>query len=404
MNVCYVLISIGWGGAEQVTYELIKNLRKNGIFVTLIINQEIVDHFSDLQGIDIVNMGNLYSTIELIKNSIFPTRISTEYKKQSQSTIAVLINELLRLLFFLRIKNYLISLLDSQEVDIIHSHLKNADILVYLLESNLKCFTTIHGIHILSFLSEKKKLSFLNNLNKRLLEKSLYRMDHLIFVSEFLRKSFVNEIKFEIDQKSSVIHNGVNIAGLRDLTGNKSSYTNFEGFKMLFPGGAKHSKGGDILITALSKIKNQMQDFHLFVALDVPEDHLIKKMVEKHELAENVIFLGFLEKREYINLLNNVDVLVMPSRREGFSIAQLEAMALGKPIIAGKTGGTPELIKDYRNGILVQPEVDEVSKAILELYEDKNLREIISKNNLTDIENFNWNNNIKKYIHLYESA
>lgn len=405
MKVCYVLISIGWGGAEQVTYELIKNLINNGVSVTLLINQEIVDYFSSIQGINIVNIGNLYNTSELLKKIIFPTKITTTHKKQSSSTIAVILNELFRPILFLRIKNYLNALLDDQEVKIIHSHLKNADILVYLLKTDLKCFSTIHGLHILSFLNEKKRLSFFNKLNKRLLEKSLARMDHIIFVSDFLCKSFENKIKFDIYQKSSVIHNGVDISHLKKLTGNKTLYDKeFNGFKMLFPGGAKHSKGGDILIVALGKIKNKIRDFRLFVALDVPEDHFIKQMVEKKGLNENIIFLGFLEKKKYINILNSVDILVMPSRREGFSIAQLEAMALGKPIIAGKTGGTPELIKNYRNGILVLPEPEDLSHAILELYENKNLRDTLSKNNLSDIEKFDWKKIIKEYIHLYETT
>jgi len=93
----------------------------------------------------------------------------------------------------------------------------------------------------------------------------------------------------------------------------------------------------------------------------------------------------------------------MPSKLESFGITYIEAMAMGKPIVAANTSSVPEVIIDRRNGILTDLDSDSVADAILRLYHDKSLREQIAKNNLEDANRFDWNSITDQYLFLYKS-
>lgn len=80
----------------------------------------------------------------------------------------------------------------------------------------------------------------------------------------------------------------------------------------------------------------------------------IKKLISQLGLDDRLIFTGFIE--DQIKLYSNIDVLVQSSKSEGFGRALIEAMAMGIPVIAAKTGGTPEIVKNNLTGYLFPPE------------------------------------------------
>jgi glycosyltransferase involved in cell wall biosynthesis len=80
-------------------------------------------------------------------------------------------------------------------------------------------------------------------------------------------------------------------------------------------------------------------------------------------------------------LLNCIDVYCLPSLWEGLSIALLEAMAMGKAIIATPTDGTKELLTDKENGLVVDfNNQQQLADAILSFFDDQSLFEKCSKN------------------------
>ncbi len=80
----------------------------------------------------------------------------------------------------------------------------------------------------------------------------------------------------------------------------------------------------------------------------------------------------------------------------------LEAGAIGLPIIATAVGGTEEIIKNYKNGILVKPHnITQLRKKILELIKNKELREKLGRNAQEVVrKKFNWDNNIKRFVEI----
>jgi len=79
--------------------------------------------------------------------------------------------------------------------------------------------------------------------------------------------------------------------------------------------------------------------------------------------------------------LKEIDIMVLPSLREGLPMVALEAMASGVPVIATRVGGTPEVISDRETGLLVASEDLRALKASIEsLITDKNLMEQLRNN------------------------
>ena len=81
-------------------------------------------------------------------------------------------------------------------------------------------------------------------------------------------------------------------------------------------------------------------------------------------LAGVVHFLG--PRPDVPDLLNAMDIFVLPSYSEGMSLALLEAMAAGLPVIATAVGGTPEVVTDGENGLLIPPRDAEALAGALE--------------------------------------
>ena len=79
----------------------------------------------------------------------------------------------------------------------------------------------------------------------------------------------------------------------------------------------------------------------------------VKALAASLGLAGVVHFLG--PRPDVPDLLNAMDIFVLPSYSEGLSLALLEAMAAGKPVIATAVGGTPEVVTDGDNGLLIPP-------------------------------------------------
>jgi len=79
----------------------------------------------------------------------------------------------------------------------------------------------------------------------------------------------------------------------------------------------------------------------------------LEKQARDMEISTNVVFLGHREDTD--QLLQAMDIFVLPSMSEGVPMALLEAMAASRPIVASRVGGIPEVVKNGVEGLLVEP-------------------------------------------------
>ena len=129
----------------------------------------------------------------------------------------------------------------------------------------------------------------------------------------------------------------------------------------------------DILINSLSVV-NQMYDAQLIIIGEGPEKQILKNLVKKLNLEENVHFLGF--RDDVVQWMINADIFVTASQVEGSPNSLIEAICLGLPSIATDCPtGPKEILNNGELGILIPMDSEKhMIDAIRLLIEDENLR------------------------------
>lgn len=114
-------------------------------------------------------------------------------------------------------------------------------------------------------------------------------------------------------------------------------------------------KGLDLVLTALSTIKNRFPKLHLTIASDGPARPALEKQTAALNLSNSVDFIGWVEAEKLPALFNSATMVLMPSRViEGFGLVAMEAAMMGRPVVATRSGGLGEVIIDGKTGLLVE--------------------------------------------------
>ncbi len=121
----------------------------------------------------------------------------------------------------------------------------------------------------------------------------------------------------------------------------------------LFVGRVDAEKKLDLLIRAVDFRKKE--DITLAIAGNGSHRKHLEQLVKTLQLENQVKLLGFVPNEDLPSLINSVDIFTMPSEAELLSIASLEAMACGKPILLANARALPELVHNGKNGYLFKP-------------------------------------------------
>ncbi|HMM75439.1 MAG TPA: glycosyltransferase family 4 protein [Gammaproteobacteria bacterium] len=138
------------------------------------------------------------------------------------------------------------------------------------------------------------------------------------------------------------------------------------GIRVLFSGNMSHRKGAHLLERIA---KGLSQDVELWIASGLRDD------VFSSGLPKNVRIIGRVPYDDMPALYNRVDILLMPTLREGFGLAVAEAMACGLPVVATNCSAIPEILQDELGGYLIDAErVDDFIDRINYLAGDSSMR------------------------------
>jgi glycosyltransferase involved in cell wall biosynthesis len=160
-------------------------------------------------------------------------------------------------------------------------------------------------------------------------------------------------------------------------------------------------KGPEFLVEAAKHIISKFPDTFFMLTGDGYLRLDLEKKALDFGLKENIIFLGW--RDDAAKILSVYDVFVLPSLNEGMGRVLVEAMALGKPIVASRIGGIPDLVTHGKNGFLVPPkDPEELAKYIQILLEDKEKRNKMGLAGKKMAMNFRAENMVKKIEKLYE--
>ena len=121
-------------------------------------------------------------------------------------------------------------------------------------------------------------------------------------------------------------------------------------------------------MNAWSKVIRNRPNARL-ILLGAKEAHDYEALAATLGIQDTIAWAGY--KKDVRPWLAAADVLVMPSRSEGAGLAALEAMAMGRAVVASRVGGIPEYVEDNCSGLLVEPEnPDALASALLRLISD----------------------------------
>lgn len=181
------------------------------------------------------------------------------------------------------------------------------------------------------------------------------RADHVIAVSQAARR-VMTEIEAVPSEHITVVHNGMEplpvpearrVAALRRELGLGSDPV------LLVPARLHEEKGHRYLLEALPAVRERCGPVSLLLAGGGPHRGPLEEEARRRGVAGCVRFLGF--RRDVPELMSLAAVVVLPSLAESFGYAALEALSLGRPVVATTAGGLPEVVEAETSGLLVPP-------------------------------------------------
>lgn len=156
-----------------------------------------------------------------------------------------------------------------------------------------------------------------------------------------------------LKQRIEVIYNGVDYLQQPDMHTRNEMPENKKIPILVYAGRLSPEKGLGILLQALAIVDQAGLRFQCLLVGEGPARQEIEVEIGRLELQEKILLVG--RQAEVQPWLERGDIFVLPSNWEGASLALLEAMAVGLPVVATSSGGTPELVEDGVTGILVPP-------------------------------------------------
>jgi glycosyltransferase involved in cell wall biosynthesis len=163
-------------------------------------------------------------------------------------------------------------------------------------------------------------------------------------------------------------------------------------------------KGIGTLLSALARLPQDNLVLH--VAGGGRDELLLRDIAEEYGLGKRVVFHGVMKHEDVLQMCRRCDIFVLPTLSESCSMALLEAMSHGLPVVTTRVGGNPFLIEQWRNGVLVAPgDVDELAEALQVLIDNTTLRQAMGTANVKKItDEFTWAVNANRYEHVYQTT
>lgn len=115
----------------------------------------------------------------------------------------------------------------------------------------------------------------------------------------------------------------------------------------------------------------------------------VKEYIKENNLSDRVILSKFVNHKTVYTYLSAIDALILPSHHEGLGTIAIESLYCGTPVLGSRVGGIPEVVIDRYNGLLFEPNnIDEISKAMIEILENSDLFINIKKNSKSSSDRF----------------
>ncbi|ASJ15224.1 glycosyltransferase family 4 protein [Thermococcus radiotolerans] len=196
------------------------------------------------------------------------------------------------------------------------------------------------------------------------LEKGLFSFERHISVSQ---KTRLDLLSAGLRRPVFLVPNGVDYGFIRSVRPSELE-SDFVFIGRLIP-----EKGVDFLLRSLALLKREFPDFRGIIAGDGPERKKLEFLARELGIEKNVTFTGFLrDYADVIALMKASKVFAFPSRREGFGIVVIEAMASEVPVVTGEhpMNASVHLVEDGKTGFVVPLDEELFARALLLAYDN----------------------------------
>jgi glycosyltransferase involved in cell wall biosynthesis len=239
-----------------------------------------------------------------------------------------------------------VDLVKQLQIDIVHAHEVKSDVITYLA-SRLHAVSTVTTLH--GWIGNGFKQRTLIKLDKRIVR----GFDRVIAVSQQIQQELITA--GVPSDKIRLLHNAIVLERYR-RTGRRGILSEVIGRSVSSPviasiGRLSPEKGHADLIEAVGIVSRAGHKVSLILIGDGPERLKLTRQIHALGLASSVHLAGYISEPQ--RLLEEVDLMVLPSHTEGLPNAALEALLMDVPVLATRVGGTPEVITDARTGRLV---------------------------------------------------
>jgi glycosyltransferase involved in cell wall biosynthesis len=176
---------------------------------------------------------------------------------------------------------------------------------------------------------------------------------------------------------------------------------------VMFAGRLVREKGVDVLLRAYAKVARQIPEARLFIFGDGPERGRLEELVAALDLTGNVTMHGFRPHDELAQAYDRAWALAVPSLwEEPFGVVATEAMMVGTAVVASRSGGLAEIVRDGQTGYLVPPgNADALAAALLRLLQDRALAERMGRASRDlALGEFSESRMVDRFVQLYESV
>jgi glycosyltransferase involved in cell wall biosynthesis len=231
-----------------------------------------------------------------------------------------------------------------------------------------------------------------------------YKKADKILVGSTYTLEMLNKLFALSDNKTELFYeNGI----ANDFLNNAKNTSNGSKVNLLFVGRLVPYKCADIVIEAISKLEQEVQDkISLTIVGDGSERGNLEQQVRDNNLSEIVRFAGWVNQQETLEYYSKSDIFCFPSIREFGGAVVLEAMACGLPCIVANNGGIAEYVTE-ETGFKIDPIskeylAQELTEKIKLLVKDEQLRKNMSLKAVERVQEFEWSQKAKKIVEVYE--
>jgi len=302
-------------------------------------------------------------------------------------------------------------ILREQHYDLVHTHTSKAGMLGRWTGWWSGVDALVHTPHGLVFDSPEQIPGVPGSGLKLWLLKQLERItgrhqDTVIGLTRREKRQIV-EMGLADPESVRVIYNGIDVDSFRirerDRREARQKYDVSEHeFLIVTVGRVSVEKGHRDLVNCFRRLRSEYNGLKLIIAGEGPLREQLRE--RNRDLIESgrLLLPGYVEDVRTVYFAS--DLYAHPARFEGFGLSILEAMGAGRPIVASRAGGIPELVRDGRDGVLVEPgSVRELAAAIKSFLEDEERRVKRGKQAARRAQDFDRSAMVSNHLELYRN-